>query len=136
MVFIFAASGGGMQGHANTAAGSTREAVLQSCPTVEEEIVDLELLATGLKDSKVIGVIDKIRLKSSIDGLIKRMQVFHEGKRTFSLAELQEQYDVLLMKIATHLQHKDMILHGQLCNAWGLIWLDLEDPERFAVKFQ
>lgn len=136
MVFIFAASGGGMQGHANTAGGNTRDAALQSCPAVEEEIVDLELLATGLKDSKVIGVIDKIRLKSSIDGLIKRMQVFHEGKRTFSLAELQEQYDVLLMKIATHLQHKDMILHGQLCNAWGLIWLDLEDPERFAVKFQ
>jgi len=119
-----------------TAAGSIRGTAVQSCPAVEEEIVDLDILATGLKESKVIGVIDKIRLKSSIDDLIKRMQAYHKGKRSYSMAELQEQYDVLLMKIASHLQHKDTILHGQLCNAWELIWLDLESPERFAEKFK
>jgi len=95
----------------------------------------MELLASGLRDSKAIGMFDKIRLKSSIDDLLKRMGAFHDGKRTYSLAELQEQYDVLLMKIASHLQHKDTIMHGRLCNAWGLIWLDLEDPVRFTEKF-
>jgi hypothetical protein len=64
------------------------------------------------------------------------MQAFHEGRRAYSLSELQEQYDVLLMKIASHLQHEDVVMHGQLCNAWDLIWLDLEDPARFMEKFK
>jgi hypothetical protein len=127
---------GNSHGLASTSASSMRNEALQSCPAVEEEIVDMELLASGLKDSKAIGMFDKIRLKSSIDDLLKRMEAFHNGKRTYSLAELQEQYDVLLMKIAYHLQHKDVVMHGQLCNAWDLIWLDLEDPVRFTEKFK
>lgn len=98
-------------------------------------MLDLGWLADGLRNSRAIGLWDKIRLKSSIDELLERMEEFHEGKRVFSLPELQEQYDVLLMKIATHLQHKDVLLHGQLCNAWELIWLDLEDPDVFAENF-
>lgn len=108
---------------------------LQSCPATEEEIVDLELLANALKKSRAVGLIEKIRLKSSIDKLIERMQNFHTGGNGFTLAELQEQYNVLLMRIAAHLQHKDVILHGKLCNAWEMIWEDLEDPEKFVEKF-
>jgi hypothetical protein len=93
------------------------------------------LLAAGLKDSDAVGLLEKVRLKTAIDDLIRRMKSYHGGSRQFSGAELQEQYDVLLMRIASHLQHKDAILHGQLCNAWLLIWEDLEDPDRFAEKF-
>jgi hypothetical protein len=136
IVLTLAISGLSFHSKAGTSASDLRQAALQSCPTVEDEIVDMELLASGLRDSKAIGMFDKIRLKSSIDDLLKRMEAFHDGKRTYSLAELQEQYDVLLMKIASHLQHKDVIMHGQLCNAWDLIWLDLEDPGRFKEKFK
>jgi hypothetical protein len=124
------------QSHAVMSDNGTRSTALQACPSVEEEIVDMEVLASGLKDSNAIGLFDKIRLKSSIDDLLKRMEAFHDGKNTYSLPELQEQYDVLLMKIASHLQHKDAIMHGQLCNAWDKIWLDLEDPDRFTEKFK
>jgi hypothetical protein len=108
---------------------------LMACPSVDEEIVDLQILADGLKQSDAVGLFEKIRLKSAIDDLLKRMQKFHSGDGKFSAAELQEQYDVLLMRIASHLQDKDVILHSQLCNAWEMIWQDLEDPDRFAEKF-
>ena len=108
---------------------------LMACPSVDEEIVDLQILADGLKQSDAVGLFEKIRLKSAIDDLLKRMQKFHRGDEKFSAAQLQEQYDVLLMRIASHLQDKDVILHSQLCNAWEMIWLDLEDPDRFAEKF-
>lgn len=108
---------------------------LQQCPAVEEEIVDLSMLAQGLKDSKAVGLIEKIRLKKAIDELIGRFSAYHVGDRRFSMEELQQQYDVLLMRIATHLQHKDLLLHQQLCNAWELIWQDLENADRFSEKF-
>lgn len=116
-------------------ASETRQAALQSCPAVEEEIVDLEMLAQGLKKSKAVGLVEKIRLKSAINDLLERFEVFHEGARDYSLEQLQEQYDVLLMRIASHLQQQDDRLHGQLCNAWDIIWHDLEDPDRFTEKF-
>jgi hypothetical protein len=135
LLLVLACAVGQSPGFDDAPAGVVRLSALQSCPAVEEEIVDLEVLATGLRASQAVGLIEKIRLKSAIDDLIERMQAYHDGKSAHSLFELQEQYDVLLMRIAAHLQHKDQILHGQLCNAWELIWRDLEDPEHFAEKF-
>jgi len=116
-------------------ASDTRQAALQSCPAIEEEIVDLEMLAQGLKKSKAVGLVEKIRLKSSINDILERFIDFHDGARDYTLEQLQEQYDVLLMRIASHLQQQDERLHGQLCNAWDIIWQDLENPDRFAEKF-
>jgi len=135
LVLVIAITGGAVQSKADNAASGIRDTALQSCPAVPEEIVDLDDLAAGLKASKAVGMLDKIRLKSGIDDLLKRMRAYHKGKHTYSLEELQEQYDVLLMKIAGYLQDKDVPLHGQLCNAWESLWLDLEDPERFAERF-
>lgn len=116
-------------------ASDTRQTALQSCPAIEEEIVDLEMLAQGLKKSKAVGLVEKIRLKSSINDILERFEDFHDGVRDYTLEQLQEQYDVLLMRIASHLQQQDERLHGQLCNAWDIIWQDLESPDRFAEKF-
>lgn len=119
---------------AGAADSGAKAAALQACPTVEEEIVDLNLLAEGLKASSAVGLFEKIRLKSAIDDLIGRFKAFHDGAKHYTQAELQQQYDLLLMRIAAHLQHKDQLLHGQLCNAWEAIWLDLVDGERFAKR--
>jgi len=123
------------QAHTAVSPFSSHAEALQQCPAVEEEIVDLSMLAQGLKDSKAVGLIEKIRLKKAIDGLISRFSAYHVGDRRFSMGELQQQYDVLLMRIASHLQHKDLLLHQQLCNAWELIWQDLENADRFSEKF-
>ena len=116
-------------------ASTPNHAALQHCPAIQEEITDLELLAEGLKKSHAVGFLEKLRLRSSIDDLLDRFQTFHDGDRRFSLDELQQQYDVLLMRIASHLQHRDVLLHQQLCNAWEAIWQDLSDPSKFGEKF-
>lgn len=113
----------------------SHETALQSCPPVQEEIVDLQVLADGLKKSRAVGFFEKLSLKSSIDDLIHRFEDYHSGARKFSLEELQQQYDILLMRIASHLQHQDVLLHQQLCNAWEVIWKDLSDSARFSEKF-
>jgi hypothetical protein len=108
---------------------------LQACPTVKNEITDLDMLADGLKNSNAVGVFEKLRLKSSIDELIGRLKSFHAGARSYTMPQLQEQYDLLMMRIARQLQDKDLALHGQLCNAWEPLWAQLQDRNRFLEKF-
>jgi len=118
------------------AAGEAAHATaLQACPKVKDEIVDLDRLAEGLKNSSAVSLFEKLRLKSAIDDLIGRFKAFHRNNKQFTLAELQEQYDLLMMRIARELQDKDVTLHGQVCNAWESIWATLQDRSRFLEKF-
>jgi len=119
----------------STASTATSAAALAQCPSVEDEIVDLEMLGEALRGSTAVGLLEKIKLKKKIDELLTRLEAWHEGVRNFTLEQLEEQYNVLLMRIASHIQHKDRLLHQQLCNAWLQIWLDLEDSGRFREKF-
>ena len=48
------------------AATTTTAAVLQHCPAVEAEIVDLEMLAGALRGSNAVGFMEKIKLKGSV----------------------------------------------------------------------
>jgi hypothetical protein len=114
---------------------SSHATALQACPTVKNEITDLDMLADGLKNSNAVGLFEKVRLKSAIDELIDRLKAFHAGKRSYTMPQLQEQYDLLMMRIARQLQDKDLALHGQLCNAWEPLWAQLQDRNRFLEKF-
>lgn len=121
-------------GHAQSPAAGQHAAALQACPTIKNEIVDLDMLAKGLEHSSAVGLIEKLRLKSAIDELLGRLKSYHGGIGRFTLAQLQEQYDLLMMRIATQLQDKDATLHGQLCNAWDSIWATLQDRKSFLEK--
>ena len=101
------------------------------CPPVEEEIVDLQILGNMLADTKAVGLFTKLGLKKDIEKMLSRLSKFHDGNSKFTLEQLEEQYDLLLMKIARHLQDKDLTLHRHLCNAWLVIWEDLRDFDRF-----
>lgn len=125
---------GPLSAAAQTAAAAHAKA-LHACPTVHREVADLDMLADGLAKSDAVGLFEKVRLKSAIDELIGRLKAFHGGARSYTLAQLQEQYDVLMMRIATQLQDKDAALHGRLCNAWDSIWATLQDRDRFMRKF-
>lgn len=122
-------------GPAMAAGEAAHAAALRACPKVKEEIVDLDRLAEGLKNSSAVSLFEKLRLKSAIDELIGRFKAFHRDDRRFTLAQLQEQYDLLMMRIARELQDKDVALHGQLCNAWESIWATLQDRSRFQEQF-
>lgn len=119
---------------AQGSAAEKHAAALQACPTVAKEIVDLDMLAKGLEHSSAVGLFEKLRLKSAIDELLDRFKAYHRGSGRFTLDQLQEQYDVLMMRIATQLQDKDVALHGQLCNAWESIWATLQDRRAFLEK--
>jgi hypothetical protein len=122
-------------GRAQTPAAADRHAAaLKACPTITKEIVDLDMLAKGLEHSGAVGLIEKLRLKSAIDDLLGRLKAYHGGSGSFTLDQLQEQYDLLMMRIATQLQDKDVALHGQLCNAWDSIWATLQDRKSFMEK--
>lgn len=120
---------------AQFAVGQANPPLLQACPKVTQEIVDLDVLADGLKNSNAVGLFEKVRLKSAIDELIGRLKSFHAGARSYTLPQLQEQYDLLMMRIARQLQDKDLPLHSQLCNAWETLWAQLQDRNRFMEKF-
>ena len=120
--------------HAQSPAAGPHTAALQACPTIKNEIVDLDMLAKGLEHSSAVGLIEKLRLKSAIDDLLGRLKCYHCGTGRFTLEQLQEQYDLLMMRIATQLQDKDAVLHGQLCNAWDSIWATLQDRKSFLEK--
>ena len=101
------------------------------CPPVEEEIVDLQILANMLAKTKAIGMFTKLGLKKDIEKVLLRLERFHNGNSKFTLEQLEEQYNLLLMKIAIHLQDNDLALHHHLCNAWLTIWEDLRDFDSF-----
>lgn len=114
---------------------ATSQVPLAACPTVKAEIADLDRLVDGLEHSKAVGWVEKLRLKSAIDELIGRLKAYHQGARHYTLEQLQEQYDVLMVRIASQLQGKDAALHGQLCSAWQPIWSRMTDRDWFMGKF-
>ena len=120
----------GLLGSFSASAAST-VGPYSACPSVEEEIVDLSMLITALRDTKAVGPMTKMRLRNNINKVLNRLKRWHDNKSKFTLDQLQEQYHLLLMKIATLIHDDDLILHQQLCNAWARIWLDLKDPDRF-----
>jgi len=101
------------------------------CPPIEEEIVDLEILGDMLAKTAAIGFLSKMRLKKDIDKVLVRLEKYHQSGGKFTLEQLEEQYNLLLMKISAHLQDKDLVTHRHLCNAWLVIWEDLQDPAYF-----
>lgn len=131
LALLLALGGGAVRAAGEAPAG----AALQACPKVQQEIVDLDMLVEGLKKSSAVGVIEKLRLKSSIDQLIDRLRAFHAGKGGYTIEQLQEQYDLLMMRVAHALQDKDLPLHAQLCSAWDPLWAKLQDRRRFMEAF-
>ena len=104
---------------------------MSGCPPIEEEIVDLEILGDMLAKTSAVGFLTKLSLKKDIDKVLARLEKFHDGGGKYTLEQLEEQYNLLLMKIAAHLQDKDLATHRHLCNAWLVIWEDLQDPAYF-----
>jgi len=84
-----------------------------------------------LADTKAIGLLAKLGLRKDIKIILKRLEAYHDGKGKYLLDELEEQYDLLMMKIASQLQDRDLMLHRHLCNAWLEIWNDLSDFDKF-----
>lgn len=107
-------------------------AARSSCPESAEDILlDLKQLENGIKKTKAVGLMTKIKLKGQINKLLDEIKAYHTGSSPFTLEQLRERFDLLYMKIVSLTQDKDTDLHLQLCVSWDLIWDSLQDPLQF-----
>ena len=100
--------------------------------SIEEEIVDLELLERRVRKTKAIGALTKLRLRSDIKDLMAKLKRYHAGKSDLDIDQLNEQFDLLYMKVVSLVQDKDLDLHRQLCNSWDQIWHGARNPDYFS----
>ncbi len=107
-------------------------AARSACPeSAEDVLLDLEQLENGIRKTKAVGMMTKIKLKGQINKLLDEIKAYHAGSSPFTLEQIRERFDLLYMKIVSLTQDKDTDLHLQLCVSWDLIWDGLRDPLQF-----
>ena len=94
--------------------------------------LDLAGLEQRLRDTHAIGMFTKLSLKNQVDDLLDRFRGLYEGQIKVPLAELRQQYEVLLLKVLTLVQDADQQLANAIASSREAIWGILADPQEFA----
>lgn len=95
--------------------------------------MDMEKLETRLRKTKAIGLFTKLELKSQVDELLEEVQDYHEAKSKLSLDQLEERFNLLVMKLMILLQDDDPQLHREIARARPVLWTTLADPVQFST---
>ena len=93
--------------------------------------LDLPSLEKRLRETNAIGVFTKITLKNQVDDLVNQFRDYHGGEAKNTLAELQQRYDMLLLKLLSLLQDSDPTLARTIVASRDAIWSILIDPGKF-----
>jgi hypothetical protein len=93
--------------------------------------LDLNSLATRLRQTKAIGVMTKLSLKNQVDDLLDQFRAYHKRQGTTTIAELRRSFDMLLLKVLSLLQDSDPPLARDIVKSRAAIWSILEDPRKF-----
>jgi hypothetical protein len=93
--------------------------------------LDLNSLATRLRQTKAIGVMTKLSLKNQVDALLDQARAYHKRQGTTTIAELRRSFDMLLLKVLSLLQDSDPPLARDIVKSRAAIWSILEDPRKF-----
>ena len=94
--------------------------------------LDLAALEQRLKDTKAIGLFTKLSLKNQVDDLLAQFRDFYAKKSQVTLAQLRQQYDLLLLKVLSVLQDGDPSLASTISASREAIWGILADPQKFS----
>ncbi len=97
------------------------------CSSVEQEIVDFEILEKEIRKTSAIGGLSKLKLSGDINKMVDALKTYHAGDSPHTLEQHREQYDLLYMKVVSQVQDKDPELFNKLCNAWDPLWAELQD---------
>jgi hypothetical protein len=97
------------------------------CSSVEQEIVDFEILEKEIRKTKAFGAFAKLSLSGDINKMVDDLKKYHAGDSPHTLEQHREQYDLLYMKVVSQVQDKDPELFNKLCNAWDPLWAELQD---------
>jgi hypothetical protein len=90
--------------------------------------LDLEALGERLRASEAIGFFSKLALKNDLDDLMEDAVGHHERGRP-GLQELEERFDLLVMKVMSLLQDDDPELAREIARSRDDLWALLADVE-------
>ena len=86
-----------------------------------------------LKETKAIGLFGKLALKNQVDDLMDQFRKYYKGKAKFTMTDLRESYNLLMMKVLSLLQDEDQKLASAIVSSRDAIWDILTDPVKFAA---
>jgi len=89
-------------------------------------------LVARIRETGAIGFFTKLALKNQIDDLLSEFREFHAEVGDIELSVLNDQFNLLLMKVITLLQDDDSKLFQDIVTAREFLWMNLADPEMFA----
>jgi len=127
-----AAASGTSAAPAGSAVPATTPATAAPPPAASAAALDLNGLEQRLRDTHAIGVFTKLTLKNQVDDLLGKFKSFHQGQSHVTLAQLRQQYEVLLLKVISLLQDDDPSLASAVSSSREAIWGVLTDPKKFA----
>jgi hypothetical protein len=93
---------------------------------------DIQELVARLRATNAIGFFTKLALKNQIDDLLAKFRCYHARACDTSLATLNEEFNLLLMKVLSLLQDDDPDLFQSLAGGREILWKNLTDPTAFA----
>ena len=102
-------------------------------PAPATAIMDLDGLETRLRKTKAIGLFTKLELKSQVNELLDDVENYHEAKSSLSLGQLEEHFNLLVMKLLVLLENEDPQLHREIARARPVLWTALADPVQFST---
>ena len=73
----------------------------------------------------------KISLKNQVDDLLDQFRAYHKRQTRATLPELQESYNLLLLKVLSLLQDSDPPLARDIVQSRAAIWGILSNPKKF-----
>ncbi|NND43828.1 MAG: hypothetical protein HKN58_00795 [Xanthomonadales bacterium] len=94
--------------------------------------MDLDSLESRLRQTKAIGVFTKLELKSQVNDLLKDVENYHRNRNAMSLTQLEEHFNLLVMKLLVLLEKEDPQLHRDIARARPALWSTLADPVEFS----
>ena len=112
------------------AAGQSGPLPLPSAPAAAP--LDLASLIQGLRETHAIGLFTKLSLKNQVDDLLAEFRAFYQGGSQFTLAQLRQDYEVLLFKVVSLLQDGDPSLANEVSSSREAIWSVLSNPKKFS----
>jgi hypothetical protein len=101
-------------------------------PVSQPQVLDLDGLETRLRKTKAIGVFTKLELKSQVGELLDKMEGYHGSRNSLSLVQLEEHFNLLVMKLLVLLEDEDPQLHRDIARARPTLWTTLADPVQFS----
>lgn len=114
---------------------NTLKAPIEPAPAAEDQVqsgLDMDGLATQLRKTKAIGVFTKLELKSQVNDLLEDVKAYHGAKGRLSLSQLEQRFNLLVMKLLVLLEEDDPGLHNEIARARISLWSTLADPGQFS----